>query len=115
MTRSKKRVTISADAYKSVMDNYHDLLVVMQSAFIEWKHGKGAEAGMGWIGNTLWGPGLIPADDAPYSKEAQAWYDANQANPMPKCECGKPSNIGWMGKGFCSQDHYNKAKALSLQ
>src|SRR5207244_2745031 len=89
----------------------HNMVVGQQSAWIEWRHGKGAEAAMAWIHNGLVGPGHIPNDDAPYGKEAQAWYDANNANPIPKCVCGRPSNIGWLGQGFCSEAHYGQAKA----
>ena len=89
----------------------HDHCVVMQAAWIEWQHGRGAGAAMGWIHNTLCGPGFIPDEDAPYGKEAQAWFDANQSNPMPQCFCGRPSNIGWMGRGFCSEAHYQVGKA----
>ncbi|MDP3399730.1 MAG: hypothetical protein Q8R97_01265, partial [Brevundimonas sp.] len=64
-----------------------DLNVVMQAAWIEWQHGGGAELAMTWIHNTLLGPGLIPEDDAPYSKEAQAWFDANRSHPFPACYC----------------------------
>lgn len=87
-----------------------DHCVVMQAAWIDWQHGRGAVKAMGWIHNTLCGPGLLPDEDAPYGKEAQAWFDANQSNPMPKCYCGRPSNIGWMGQGFCSEAHYQVGK-----
>lgn len=89
----------------------NDHSVVMQAAWIDWQHGRGAEKAMGWIHNTLVGPGLLPAEDAPYGKEAQAWFDANRSDPMPKCFCGRPSNIGWMGQGFCSEAHYQVGKA----
>lgn len=56
--------------------------IAMQSALID-QHHKGHEAGMVWIGNTLFGPGLIPdigealalSEDDP----AQAWFDAKTA------------------------------------
>lgn len=51
----------------------HNTMVGNQSAWIEWKHGAGAEAAMQWIENGLIGPGLIPS-----GTEAQAWFDANQ-------------------------------------
>lgn len=102
------------DMMKVMSDAHHDLLVVMQATLIEWKHGKGAEAALQWIVNTLAGPGLLPDPEAPYGKEAQAFFDANQANPMPVCHCGRPSHIGWMGKGFCCEEHYRAAKAASL-
>ena len=93
---------------------HHDLLVVMQAAWIEWQHGKGADAAMQWIENTLVGPGLIPKDGEAWSKEAQAYFDANQSRPMPACPCGRPSNIGWMGRGYCCEEHYAADKAMSL-
>lgn len=79
----------------------HDMTVAQQAAWIEWRHGKGAEEGMVWIQNGLAGPGFIPDEDEPYGKEAQAWFDANCAAPLPTCFCGRPSNIGWIGQGFC--------------
>ncbi|MNS67708.1 hypothetical protein D3C72_1009680 [compost metagenome] len=99
----------------SLSNIVHDHTVVMQAAWIEWKHGRGTEAAMSWIHNTLWGPGFIPDEDAPYGKEAQAWFDANQSNPMPQCFCGRPSHIGWMKQGFCSEAHYAEAKARATK
>ena len=87
----------------------HNMVVADQAAWIEWRHGKGAEAAMQWIGNGLLGPGHIPAEDEPYSTEAQAWYDANRADAFPACQCGRPSNILHMGKGYCSTEHYEAA------
>ncbi|MDO8415537.1 MAG: hypothetical protein Q7S87_04935 [Agitococcus sp.] len=92
----------------------HDHVVLMQAAWIEWQHGKGAEKAMVWIENALIGPGQLPDEDEPYSTESQAWYDANKADPFPKCFCGRPSNILWMGKGFCCEQHYSEAKAKEL-
>lgn len=88
----------------------HDMVVAQQAAWIEWQHGRGAEAGMTWIQNGLVGPGHIPDEDEPYGKEAQAWYDANCSNPLPACFCGRPSNILWTGQGFCSEAHYQQAR-----
>lgn len=88
---------------------FHDQIVAQQAAYIEWQHGAGAEAAMGWIENGLCGPGHIPDEDAPYGKEAQAWFDANKHEPFPACPCGRPSNILWMGKGFCCNAHYGEA------
>jgi hypothetical protein len=96
---------------KSLSNIVHDHCVVMQAAWIEWQHGKGAEDAMAWIHNTLCGPGFIPDENAPYGKEAQAWFDANQSEPMPQCFCGRPSHILWMKQGFCSDQHYAEAKA----
>ena len=46
---------------KMITDMHHDLLVVMQAALIEWKHGEGAEAALRWIVNTLDGPACFRA------------------------------------------------------
>jgi hypothetical protein len=51
-------------------------IMAMQAAWIEWQHGRGAEAGMEWIENTLDGPDLLPEDDDPHATEAQAYFDA---------------------------------------
>jgi len=60
----------------------HDITVGQQAAWIEWKHGGGAEEGMQWIENGLAGPGMIPGSceddidaDAPILKDAQAYFD----------------------------------------
>lgn len=88
----------------------HDMVVAEQAAWIEWRHGNGAEAAMVWIHNGLAGPGHIPDEDAAYGKDAQAWFDANRADPFPTCFCGRPSNSLWMGQGFCSDAHYREAR-----
>lgn len=89
----------------------HNMVVAEQAAWIEWQHGEGAEAAMHWIGNGLAGPGHIPNEAEPYGKDAQAWYDANKADPFPTCYCGRPSNILHMGKGYCSTEHHDAATA----
>lgn len=93
---------------KDLCECIHNMIVAQQSAWIEWKHGAGADAAMAWIHNGLVEPGQIPDGDEPYGKEAQAWYDANNANPMPRCFCGRPSNIVWMNQGFCCEAHYQQ-------
>jgi|GEM_PF-2005324 len=90
---------------------FHDQIVAQQAAWIEWQHGAGAEAGMQWIENGLCGPGHIPDEDEPYGTEAQAYFDANKSDPFPACYCGRPSNILWMGKGFCSDAHHDEHRA----
>lgn len=100
------------DTVKLISEALHDHIVVMQAALIEWKHGGGAEAALGWIENTLCGPGLLPDAASPYGTEAQAYFDANRSNPFPLCPCGRPSNILWMGKGFCCDAHFREAHAL---
>lgn len=102
---------MSESAIKLLDQMVHDKIVVMQAAFIEWKHGAGAEAAMQWIANTLEGPGLIPQESEPYAKDAQKYFSANKSNPLPECEiCGDPSNIAWMGMGFCSDEHYKQRR-----
>lgn len=102
-----------ADMAKELANMHHDLLVVMQAAWIEWQRGAGANSAMQWIHNTLMGPGLIPDDDEPYASEPQAYFDKNKAEPFPECFCGRPSNQLWMGNGFCSNAHYNQHRASS--
>ena len=88
----------------------HNMVVANQAAWIEWQHGQGAESAMKWIHNGLVGPGHIPDETAPYGKEPQAWYDANQADPFPICYCGRPSNQLWMGHGACCDEHMDEIK-----
>ena len=90
-------------------DMLNDQCVVMQAAWIEWKHGKGAEAAMTWIHNTLWGPGLLP--EGPYDHDAQKWFDANRSHPFPKCWCGEPAHIMGDGVSACSDAHILKPGA----
>ncbi len=104
------------DSLLNVMSRLlHDQITANQAAWIEWQHGAGAEAAMSWVQNGLIGPGHIPDEDEPYGREAQAWYDANCAEPLPQCFCGRPSNIGWMGQGFCSDAHHAKARSEQAQ
>ncbi|UTV56390.1 hypothetical protein [Burkholderia arboris] len=103
--------TRSESLIKTMSDIIHDQTVAMQSAIIEWQHGKGAEAALSWIVNTLDGPGHLPDFDAPHGKHAQFWFNANQANPLPTCFCGNPSSSLWMGQGFCCNEHYREARA----
>ena len=98
-------------AYQELGNMFHDQIVAQQAAWIEWQHGAGAEAGMQWIENGLCGPGHIPDEDEPYGTDAQAYFDANKSDPFPACHCGRPSNSLWMGKGFCSNAHYNEHRA----
>ena len=109
MTEAKKD-----DTLKMLAGMHNDLIVAMQAALIEWRHGGGAEAALRWIENTLDGPGLLPNENEPYGKEAQAYFDANRYEPYPACFCGRPSNQLWMGRGFCGEAHYQEKKALSL-
>ncbi|MFZ6655879.1 hypothetical protein [Undibacterium sp. TJN19] len=52
-------------------------IVTMQATWIEWKNGKGAEAALEWIENTLDGPGLIPSVNDEHYTDAQKYFDAN--------------------------------------
>lgn len=99
------------DLVKDLANMHHDLIVVMQTAWIDWQRGAGAESAMQWIENTLDGPGLIPGKDEPYANEPQAYFDKNKAEPFPQCFCGRPSNQLWMGLGFCGEAHYNEHRA----
>jgi hypothetical protein len=81
-----------------------NLTVAMQAAWIEWKHGKGAELAMQWIENTLDGPGHIPDEEAPWGKEAQAFFDANVSDALPACHCGRPSNQRDASGSYCSNE-----------
>lgn len=60
--------------------------MAMQAALIEQSIGKGDEAALEWIANTLDGPGLLPSmsdaahlPNAPKDGPAQAWFDAKLA------------------------------------
>ena len=100
-----KRLT---DTNKQFGKIIHNQVVANQAAWIEWQHGKGAEAAMGWVHNGLWGPGHIPDESEPWATDPQAYYDANQADPFPTCHCGRPSNQLWMGHGACCHEHMNE-------
>ena len=95
-----------SDNEKELMNIIHDLIVAQQSAWIEWKHGRGAKAGMQWIENGLAGPGNIPDESmSKYYKEAQLFYNENKSHPFPVCVCGNPSSIMWMDNGYCCEEH----------
>ena len=60
--------------------------IAMQAALIEQATGKGDEAALEWIANTLEGPGLLPdfseaahLPKTPVDGPAQAWFDAKLA------------------------------------
>ena len=60
----------------------HDMVVANQAAWIEWKHGGGADAAMEWVENGLAGPGMIPGEadddipeDDPILQNAQDYFD----------------------------------------
>jgi hypothetical protein len=108
---AEKKDAKSVELGRMLANIIHDQTVAMQSALIEWKFGKGADAGFGWVINTLSGPGHLPDFDAEYGRNAQFWFDSNCAAPNPKCFCGNPSHILWMGQGFCCDAHFDEAKA----
>ncbi|MHA9726923.1 3'-5' exonuclease [Vibrio parahaemolyticus] len=88
-------------------------VVTMQSAYIEAAYGKGPEAGMQWIANSLFGPGFIPSDEEveKYEKSAQLFYNANCSDPLGPCAvCERPS--GWAGAGVvaCCEEHLEQGK-----
>lgn len=99
----------ASEGRQAINDSYNDLIVTMQAAWIEWKHGGGAEEAMAWIHNALWGPGLIPDESEAFSKESQAFWDANRSNPWPDCVCGRPSNRSTTAGSFCSEECERKA------
>lgn len=70
------------DYVRTANDIITNHCIAMQAALID-QHHKGHEAGMVWIGNTLFGPGLIPdiGEALALSKTnpAQAWFDAKTA------------------------------------
>jgi len=88
-----------------------DLIVTNQAAWIEYKHGKGAEAGMQWIENGLLGPGQIPDEsDSQFYNDAQLFFNEQKSNPFPVCPCGNPSSIKWMEFGYCCDEHQQMHK-----
>ncbi len=70
------------DYVRTANDIITNNCIAMQAALID-QHHKGHEAGMVWIGNTLFGPGLIPdigeALALSTTDPAQAWFDAKTA------------------------------------
>ena len=81
--------TLRAEAAKSERRaiTFGDLMtrqgIAMQAALIEQAIGKGDEAALEWISNTLEGPGLLPnfseaahLPKTPVDGPAQAWFDA---------------------------------------
>jgi len=77
--KSERRAIVFAD----IMDRH---CIAMQAALIEQSIGKGDEAALEWIANTLEGPGLLPSmseaahlPGTPKDGPAQAWFDAKLA------------------------------------
>lgn len=79
-----RHVTVATRMNRELGTIIHDNTTAMQAAYIEWQHGEGAEGAMGWIANTLAGPGLIPGDDDededdPIFKDAQGFFDKHSS------------------------------------
>lgn len=77
--KSERRAVTFAD----IMDRH---CIAMQAALIEQSIGKGDDAALEWIANTLDGPGLLPSmsdaahlPNTPKDGPAQAWFDAKLA------------------------------------
>ena len=101
----------SPDDFVAQMAN--DLLVVMQAAWIEWQNGRGAEAAMQWIANTLAGPGLIPDENAPYYNDAQSFHGLHRSDPAPPCtHCGKPATLWGKDEASCAECQERKRLGL---
>lgn len=115
VTKLQERIDRLEKHLKQAHKIMHDQTVANQAAWIEWQHGRGAEAGMQWIENGLRGPGHIPQDSEPYGKESQAYFDANRCDPMPECICGRPSNQLWMDYGACCDAHMETIKGRVKQ
>ena len=97
------RLRKSAKLMNSII---HDMVVANQSAYIEWKHGKGAKAAMQWVENGLSGPGHVPGKEtSKYYRDAQLFFNEQRTDPFPKCPCGNPSLILHMGRGYCCDEH----------
>lgn len=107
----REKLAQREERYGELAAIFRDKIVGEQAAYIEWQHGKGADAGMQWIANGLGGPGFIPDENEPWGTEAQAYYDANKSDPLPACPCGRPSNQFWMGNGACCDGHMAKIRA----
>lgn len=84
-----RHVTVSTRMNRELGSIIHDLTVANQAAWIEWKHGDGAEAAMQWVENGLAGPGLIPGEDDdgddanPLLKDAQGYFDRHSSWHIP--------------------------------
>jgi hypothetical protein len=114
LTELFDEVVKERDAQKQVRGDYagiiHNMVVSLQSAWIEWQHGEGAEKAMIHIHNMLDGPGQIPDENDPYGKDSEMYYAANRHDPYPVCFCGKPSVIACGDKGYCCEEHFNQGE-----
>lgn len=82
--KSERRAVVFSD----IIDRH---CIAMQAALIEQSIGKGDDAALEWIANTLDGPGLLPSmsdaahlPNTPKDGPAQAWFDAKLAEPRAK-------------------------------
>lgn len=57
-------------------DTLAHIILALQAAWIEWKHGDGGEHAMAWIENTLNGGDCLPDDTA--GTDAQAYFDRDR-------------------------------------
>lgn len=69
----EKQVADLKERYMFSNTIIHNMVVANQSAWIEWKQGRGADAAMNWIQNGLIGPGHIPDTE----QTPQEWCDSN--------------------------------------
>ena len=58
--------------FKEVDLHFWKMLLVMRASVIELEHGRGAQAAMAWIFNTLLGPGEFAPDE---ETNAQEYFD----------------------------------------
>lgn len=84
LERENQRLQAESTKHLRTAITYSDIIsnhcIAMQAAVVEMHIGKGAEAAMTWIENTLRGPGLQPDIDAAEGMGgAQAWFDAKTA------------------------------------
>ncbi|WP_281647932.1 hypothetical protein [Parendozoicomonas sp. Alg238-R29] len=84
--KQEQRIKELEENNKSLLTCLHNNIVGQQSAWIEWKHGEGADAAMVWVHNGLCGPGLIPSEDEPHATNPQAYFDENHSRVDRKPE-----------------------------
>lgn len=100
------------DLARKYAERFEEMIVVMQAAWIEWKHGSGPEAAMIWIHNTLAGPGLIPDPSEPFGRDSQNWFAHHRPNAFPPCvKCGAPGRVMVGKEGYCPE-HEPEPRAL---
>lgn len=65
----------SEEQLRDIIKSYDNLIVGMIAAVIEAEN-NGAESGIQWVKNALWGPGLLPSEEN-IKMGAQAYHDKN--------------------------------------